>query len=201
MHAQGMSAPLNLVARSTVSLGRPDVLAPLFKRLEAGKPVTVVAIGSSVTARAGGCTHSIVTGQPGSCCSATCSARTSGFLRSFFATLNRTWPHPGHRLYNAGVPASTPATFVECLETWLPRRPPIGIEGLDVADEEAAAVDLFIVEFVAIKEIGLLLARHQSRGVDSSPTPKYTPGKAHARLECMLHQQRPISSTPLTAPH
>ena len=179
------SAPFDMMARSAVSLGKPAVLAPLFQRLTAHKSITIVAIGSSVTARAGGCTHSVVTGQRGGCCGATCSTRTAGFLRSFFEHLNRTWPHPQHKMFNAGgkaagsnpgaptsgalcklsvcahpcvsmtagVPASTPATFVECLETWLPK----GAEG-----SNRPAVDLFIVEFIAVKEIALLLARLRS---------------------------------------
>jgi hypothetical protein len=145
----GLVAPPDLVSRALVSLGHERVLEPVFARLLAGEPVTVVALGSSITARAGGCTHSIVTGESGGCCGATCTSRSAGFLRSFFDQLNGSFPHTKHRLFNAGVPASTPATFVECLETWLPRE----------ADSGKAAVDMFIVEFVAVKDIALLLTR------------------------------------------
>lgn len=133
------SPPQDLVARATVSLGRVELLAPLFSRLDAHAPVTLVALGSSVTARAGGCSHSIIDGSASNCCGATCTSRSSGFLRSFFDYINRTWPHSEHKLFNAGVPASMPSTYVECLETWLPR------------DSNGSSVDLFIVEFVAVK--------------------------------------------------
>lgn len=133
----GLTAPQALLNSSIVSPGDPTVLFPLRKRLTAQKPITVVGVGSSITAKSGGCTSSLVTGEQDGCCGAICTSRSNGWLRMWFDRLVADFPpatHSQHRLLNAGVPSSSPAIFVECLDTWLP-------EG---------GVDLFVIEFVAI---------------------------------------------------
>ena len=54
-----MSAPHNLVDGAVPSLGSAAVLRPFFERLDAGRPVTLLALGSSITTNRGGCTHMI----------------------------------------------------------------------------------------------------------------------------------------------
>ena len=54
-----MSAPHNLVDGAVHSLGSAAVLRPFFERLDARRPVTLLALGSSITTNRGGCTHMI----------------------------------------------------------------------------------------------------------------------------------------------
>ena len=152
LSSPSLSAPTQYLNASIATLGHPTVLSPLRKRLIACKPITVVGIGSSITAKSGGCTDSLVTGEHDGCCGAICTSRSNGWLRSAFDQLIADFPQPmhgRHRLFNAGVPSSSPAIFVECLDTWLP-------EG---------GVDLFVVEFVAIAGLTRLMQRlAQPRG-------------------------------------
>ena len=70
-----MSAPHNLLDGAVHSLGSPTVLRPFFERLDAGRPVTLLALGSSITTNRGGCTHMIGEGlelERRGCCGTTC---------------------------------------------------------------------------------------------------------------------------------
>ena len=136
--------PLHLLNASVVSLGDPAHLAPLFDRVARRKPITLVGIGSSITSRHGGCTRDL-SGRH-------CAQRSSGWLRIFFDHINSTFPSPHHRLYNAGIPASAPSAFAECL-TWL---------------SELGDVDLFVLEFVAAANIQELVLRLLSRAITTS---------------------------------
>lgn len=147
MHA---SPPLELLNATVVSLGEASFVAPMLSRLTRNLPLTIVAIGSSITARHGGCTHALIGGAP----CAEGAPRTSGWLRHWFDNaINSSWPHTNHRLLNAGIAASAPSAFTECL-TWLPDR-----------------VDLFVIEFVAAKDIQELAARLLSRQAAASAPP------------------------------
>lgn len=99
------------------------------EKLDRGEPVTVVILGSSV-AENGGCVD-----QPGKRCMAYRGIDPTkmvwgeprvrpfaGFMVRWFAWLNATWPHPQHRLYNAGRDASSLASIVPCLFSHLPAR-------------------------------------------------------------------------------
>ena len=134
--------PYALLNRSIVSLGDHSSIAPLLHRLRHSKPITIVGIGSSISARSGGCTHSLLRKGVEGCCAATCTSHSSGWLRYFFDALNASYPHPRHRLFNAAIPASAPSSFTECFNDWLP-----------------ADVDLYILEFVAVKGIRELATR------------------------------------------
>ena len=103
--------PATLLNDSLISLGEAAHLAPLIDRLSRGKPITIVGIGSSITFRHGGCTRLLD--------DSACTSRSSGWLRIFFDGLNESYPNPRHRLLNAGIPASAPSAFTECL-TWMP---------------------------------------------------------------------------------
>ena len=134
-------APQRLLNASIVELGDDFLLAPALRRLHHKKHLTIVGIGSSITARHGGCTHSL----PGAASCEPHSPRSGGWLRLFFNGLNATFPHSRHRLLNAGMPASAPTAFTECL-TWLP-----------------SEVDMYVLEFVAARDIAELAARLLTR--------------------------------------
>ena len=146
-----LSPPPHLLNLSIVSLGAEAHLAPVLERLRRRQPITIVGIGSSITSRIGGCTHDL----SGRDCGTT-SKRASGWLKQFFEHLNASFPSPRHRLFNAGIPASAPSAFVECLN-WL---------------TELGDVHLFVLEFVAAASIQDLVLRLLSRvGDDPSRSP------------------------------
>ena len=143
-----MSAPHNLLDGAVHSLGSATVLRPFFERLDAGRPVTLLALGSSITTNRGGCTHMIGKGlelERRGCCGTTCHGE-EGWLRTWFDAINATWPHGGHRLYNAGTAASTPLLFTECAEALYP-----------------PSVHLVVLDFVtAAADVGLLVSHLRS---------------------------------------
>lgn len=48
---------------------------------------------------------------------------TPALQRQLMRVINETWPHPGHTLFNLGLPGSSLRTYAEhtCLESYLPR--------------------------------------------------------------------------------
>lgn len=69
----------------------------LGQKLLAGEPVTISFLGGSITWGRGG-------NEGGS------------FVQRFSEWLNATWPHPGHRIVNQGLPAVTSALFAACYD-------------------------------------------------------------------------------------
>ena len=146
-------APPSLLDAAVLSLGSESVLHNVFARLSACEPITIVSLGSSITARRGGCSHMLGTERRG-CCGTSC-ATEHGWLRTWFDGLNASFPHVQHRLFNAGTLASTPRLFMECLDMFLPAR-----------------VDLFVFEFVADPtDIGTLVRHMRSRAAPGEPPP------------------------------
>ena len=104
--------------------------APLFRRLHQGMPVQLMAIGSSVTGAAGGCTHGLSPNCP-SHCGGECykiARHGTGWLRRFSDWLARRWPvHSRHRrnhtAYNGGKGATHFEHFAACLDSYLPQGP------------------------------------------------------------------------------
>ena len=101
--------------------------------------MTIVGFGSSITKNGGGCSGAL--GGASQCCGAPpCTSRWNvashghGFLRVLFDWINATYPHPRHAVYNAGQPGSTPSTFLDCVNSWLPPQ----------------GVDLIVFEFVVV---------------------------------------------------
>ena len=129
------SVSAQLLRRGLQHGGSDLGFARLFNRLNSGKPVRVLAFGTSVTGVAGGCTHSLLP-YCEDCCGTrvygptTARRESGGFLRQAFDWINATWPHGEHRLYNSGRPgAGGLGNFVGCLSSWVPE-----------------AIDLFLLE-------------------------------------------------------
>ena len=121
--------------RSLTNLGDPLFLRPLLHSLRSHQPVTIGVLGASV-AQNGGCLT-----QPGKRCMLHRGKRLhnmmygekkphKGFAVGLFEMMNRTWPHPHHRLVNAALDGTPAQTLLPCLFTHLPR-----------------AVQLVIIEF------------------------------------------------------
>lgn len=119
------------LARSILRESSADLgFARLWQQLHDGKPINIMAFGSSITAIHGGCTHSLLP-HCARCCSARGVGRIrsgkaeagQGFLRRAFDWINSTWPHAQHTLYNGGrTGMGGLANFVGCLSTWMPTR-------------------------------------------------------------------------------
>ncbi|KAG8468672.1 hypothetical protein KFE25_013755 [Diacronema lutheri] len=120
-------ATLASVERSALSGGEGSAgWANVWATLDAGEPITIVVLGTSVTAGSGGCSHSFLP-----FCSTCCATRDygpsrsrasagDGFARLALEWINATWPHAEHRLFNAGRPGGALMLYTECLRSWLP---------------------------------------------------------------------------------
>lgn len=89
--------PADALRRGTANFGSGQRMERLGQKLLAGQPVTVTFLGGSITWGRGG-------NEGGS------------FVRRFSEWLNATWPHPGHRIVNQGLPAVTSALFAACYD-------------------------------------------------------------------------------------
>uniref|UniRef100_A0A7S0ILG8 Uncharacterized protein n=1 Tax=Calcidiscus leptoporus TaxID=127549 RepID=A0A7S0ILG8_9EUKA len=89
--------------------------------MRGGEPITFVALGASNTVR-GGCQQ---WQSPSKCstpkyCDLTEDGNPHGWLLQAFTAINRTWPHPQHRLVNHAMMATGPEAFVRCLNKYVP---------------------------------------------------------------------------------
>ncbi|PSC68178.1 Acyl-coenzyme A thioesterase THEM4 isoform A [Micractinium conductrix] len=89
--------PGDALRRGTTAYGSGQRMERLGAKLLAGQPVTVTFLGGSITWGRGG-------NEGGS------------FVVRFTEWLNSTWPHPGHRIINHGLPAVTSALFAACYD-------------------------------------------------------------------------------------
>jgi len=103
------------------SLGGDDSderLRRLLTKLDSGQAITITAIGSSVTNEFGGAIGfhqqgaDIRTWGKAGHCRGSCMEK--GWLVRFFYWVNATWPHPGHRLVNAGRAATPISSYALC---------------------------------------------------------------------------------------
>ena len=85
-----------------------------FRRLRSGRSVSLGVLGASV-AQQGGCLE-----QPGHRCMKT--SRRGYFVR-LLLTINATWPHPAHQIFNGAVDATPAHMFLSCLLPLLPPSP------------------------------------------------------------------------------
>ena len=94
----------------------------LRRKLLSGQPITFAAVGASNVQR-GGCQdwqaptrcamHDIAGADPE-------TGLAKGWLLQAFQAINRTWPHPGHRLMNSALGAQHPSSFVTCFNKHVP---------------------------------------------------------------------------------
>eukprot|EP00798_Chlamydomonas_sp_ICE-L_P022329 gene22329-29405_t len=109
-----------------------EQMRPFLEKLKAGKGVTVVAFGDSITTFFGMCfhrdkehmTHSVHIISPAfHACEDHPETMHLGWLSMFMNVLNKTFPHPDHLLVNIGVPAASLHGFAHmpCLEHMLPK--------------------------------------------------------------------------------
>jgi hypothetical protein len=101
-----------LLGEGTVSQGYKQLYGVL-RKLRDGKPITVVALGTSISDR-GGCWQKSMEQLEASVGmlrfgrevqEKKCSQR-GGFMTSFMSVVNDTWPHPDHLLVNLAVPGA-----------------------------------------------------------------------------------------------
>ena len=113
-----------LRARGLAHLGHDT---SLIAKLDRGEPITVAILGASVAINSG-CLM-----QPSHRCMRNNGRQPvamlwgeprvrpfKGFLVRWFEYLNATWPHPQHRIINAGKDATSMETIVPCLFSHLP---------------------------------------------------------------------------------
>ena len=108
----------------------------LRRKLANGEPITMAAIGSSNVVR-GGCPaldRPWRMGDP-KCAYPKYTNRSAddgtskGWLLQAYEAMQRTWPHPNHRLVNRALMATGPAGFEGCLNRFIPHDADIALLG------------------------------------------------------------------------
>ncbi|KAG1677609.1 hypothetical protein FOA52_010390 [Chlamydomonas sp. UWO 241] len=161
------------------SMGNPLHTALLLAKLNAGRPVTAVAIGSSFVANQAGCFHTSLQqlynrgvlpnphiyplpgadptrfgGNPfGSYCD------SGGYMESLMATINATWPHPDHMAFNHGAGGLGLENFMTatCIDAYVPQE--VDVVLLDTATvlTTQVAIEYWIRKFLALPSHPLVL--------------------------------------------
>ena len=107
-----ISAELLFSPKHGPQLDLAPQFAPLLSKLRAGRPITMLGVGSSIVAVHGGCTGPIPSLQNSECenlCPKCCGSRCGnwgwhGWARTVLDVINAAFPHDGHTLYNFGEP-------------------------------------------------------------------------------------------------
>lgn len=121
-------------ARAAVSAHSADAWLPLLAKLQAGKPVVLLAFGSSIVDGHAGCFASRAAVKAAGVHAlpqamwrylqnaSTPQCAIAGYASAFMAAINATWPHPEHLLINAGIAGTMLAQFARdaCTDSWLP---------------------------------------------------------------------------------
>ncbi|KAL4421750.1 hypothetical protein ABPG77_009733 [Micractinium sp. CCAP 211/92] len=97
-------------------------LRALATKLRAGRPVTVVLLGGSVT-NAG-----------------ELSRQGLSYAARFFSFLNSTFPNPAHRFINRGMPSSNSGWFAPCVDTLVPPGADLVVVEFAVNDNQQVAI-------------------------------------------------------------
>ena len=104
---QDWRVPRELKERGAMR-GDAALFLPMLRKLRDGKPVTLLALGSSVVGAHAGCTAPwpLLRHCPCPlCCGSRCGRwGGDGWALRVLRQLNATWPHPQHKLYNLGEP-------------------------------------------------------------------------------------------------
>ena len=97
-------------------LGHPLASHHLFEKLHAGQPITIGVLGASV-GQNGGCLD-----QPGKRCMTMSGVdgRQSGFAVRLLRHINRTWPHPHHRINNSALDGTGAEHAAHCIVGHMP---------------------------------------------------------------------------------
>ncbi|GBF96630.1 hypothetical protein Rsub_09376 [Raphidocelis subcapitata] len=159
----------------SASLGAANFeqMRPLLRKLRAGRPITVAAVGSSVVQDHGGTFHSsleavraavpsphpyLYGSGPGSPGGPAWTA--SGWLTYFMRAVNATWPHADHLLVNAGRGGATPAAIADsmCVEASLPSEADL------VVVENMGLVDAPTLERIARRLVQHYTTDRRARG-------------------------------------
>eukprot|EP00798_Chlamydomonas_sp_ICE-L_P025071 gene25071-10723_t len=109
-----------------VAHSNPSSLHTILRKLSAGEPITVVALGSSVTSDFGGCfgreerIRDMV--QIMSLVYYRHKCARHGWIRNMMQIINATWPHEDHVVINNGLPGASGKTYASgtCMELNLP---------------------------------------------------------------------------------
>ena len=131
------------VLERAVEVASYHQFVPLLEKLERGEPITVVAVGSSVTSDHGGCFNSSAEALASrvqalswpvmmrKCLPSVLRPMPArpqfydepGWLAQFMGRVNATWPHRDHLLVNSGRAAHSLSALNDlvCLESELPR--------------------------------------------------------------------------------
>ena len=163
---QQKPVPQLLLDRGLVSAPRGADYVRLLNKLESGRPITILGIGSSLVGVHAGCTEPIPALRDcacPACCGARCGGWGSapgGWARLLLEQLNATWPHPAHRLLNLGeAGGNVLPTLVACPQNYLR----VGGDG----------VDLFLVDFSTtsqhVFEAAVRLLLGSGRGSGGTP--------------------------------
>jgi uncharacterized membrane protein YgcG len=113
--------PPHLLSAGVANLGDGRRVRRVLAKLNAGLPIVLSAIGSSVTAQFGGAIAPMqraagVRTNAGlrRWSNRSGSAINRGWLVDLFHWINITWPHPGHRVVNCGEAATVIAYYSLC---------------------------------------------------------------------------------------
>ena len=119
----------------------------VMSKLERGRPITVMALGTSITAAHGGCWPTAQRCYADSRRLFSYGEETFGYLRAFMTLVNHTWPHPNHRLINAGKSGSSiyGYSLSECIQSMTS-----GLKSVDIVVIE----HLTFLEFEGVEYIG-----------------------------------------------
>lgn len=143
--------------RRSVGAANYEQMRPLIAKLDAGEPITVAAVGSSVVQDHGGTFHpslealraAVPSPHPyiygGASGAGGPDWVQAGWLTYFMRAVNATWPHRGHLLVNAGRGGATPSAIADsmCVEQSLPSHADL------IIIENMALVDPLVHEQIA----------------------------------------------------
>lgn len=139
------------LARAALAASTPDAWVPLIAKLRRGEAINVVAFGSSIVQGHAGSfvSSAAVLKQAGvqalmpplqRLLEDTGSAVGRGYLESFMAAINATWPNPGHLFLNIGRGAVSLGQFTDvlCIERMLPLAAEVDLLLFETHSEDGA---------------------------------------------------------------
>lgn len=161
-----------------ITVGDPSLYGPLLRRLNRGEPVTLLALGSSVVGAHAGCTAAwpaLKHCPCPRCCGSRCGRwGGGGWALRVLASINATWPHPGHRLYNLGEPGGDlMPSLLACPHSYLSFDPDVVF--LDFFTAYHGGRDAAIYERV----VRMLLTRRRSAAA-AATAPTGSGGRSHS---------------------